>query len=691
MKLLIVESPTKAKTLSRFLGKDYKVLASKGHIRDLPKSRLGIDIKNNFEPEYINIRGKGEMIKQLKNEAKKADEVLLATDPDREGEAISYHLGYVLGLDEKSKNRIEFHEITKESVKKSIENKRSVDMNLVNAQQARRLLDRIVGYEISPILWKKIRSGLSAGRVQSVATKIIVDREREIDNFKPVEYWVIKADLKYKESIFKTELAGYKDLKNIKSLKISTKEEADNIVKAVKSKNVFCESIKKSKNQRRPAPPFTTSTMQQEASKYLRFSASKTMMTAQELYEGINIKSKGVTGLITYMRTDSTRLSDYATDAAKKFIIDNYGEKYHKKNNYTVKKKNNTQDAHEAIRPTDINIRPDDIKVSLNNEQYKLYKLIYNRFLMSQMSNAQFDSITIDFNGSDYIFRASYKELKFPGYMVIQEDQDEKDLINLNGMKEKDTVQLKKINSEQKFTKPPSRFTEAALIKLLEDLEIGRPSTYAPTISTILNRDYVEIKDKVFFPTKLGYAVTEFMEKNFKDIVDTGFTRDLESELDMISEGKINWHKVLSEFYKDFDKDLENALNNAEENKIEDELTDIICDKCGARMAIKKSRYGKFLGCSRFPECKNTMPLLERTEARCPDCGSFIIKKKSKTGRIFYGCESYPKCNFASFDEIYKDKCPKCGSYMTIKRKTKEDLIKCSNCEYSFTEKKENK
>lgn len=680
MDLIIVESPTKAKTISKFLSKTYKIIASKGHLRDLPKSRFAIDVENNFEPEYINIRGKGPVINELKDLAKKADRVYLATDPDREGEAISYHLAYILGIDLKDLDRIEFHEITKNAVTKAIAEPRSIDMDLVDAQQARRVLDRIVGYKISPILWKKIRSGLSAGRVQSSALKLIVDRKREIDAFVPEEYWNLKALYKHGSEEYEAKFVGTMDGKGkVNKIDVHNVKEKNAIVKEIKASEHICESVKKSLSSRMPSPPYTTSTLQQDASRILNFSSSKTMKVAQSLYEGINIGKGSQTGLITYMRTDSTRLSDEACGAAQSYIIGKFGKEYHKKNNYAHKQSKNAQDAHEAIRPVNININPSEISKYLSQDELKLYRLIWQRFLMTQMASAKFDTLTIDFASGKYIFRANYKSLKFDGFLKVSsyEKFDEKKDVRL---KANDKVDLEKIEGEKKFTQPKSYYTEATLIKALEELGIGRPSTYSPTISTLINRNYIEIEKKMFIPTELGISVTKLLEDNFKSIVDAKFTAYLESKLDDISVGKLEWKDVIASFYKDFIKDVEKAEKEAKDYELKDEVSDVKCKLCGRPMLIKRSRYGKFLGCSGFPECKYTEAIVEKTGAVCPKCGHDIIKKKSKTGRIFYGCSNYPNCDFATFDEVYSKPCPKCGKYRTIKRKSKENVITCPNC-----------
>lgn len=654
-KLIIVESPAKANTIKKFLGGRTKVVASMGHIRDLPKSKLGVNIENNFEPEYINIRGKGDLIKSLKKDAKSAKKVYLATDPDREGEAIAWHLAHLLDIPEESKSRITFNEITKTAVQKAIKEPRQIDINLVNAQQARRVLDRIVGYKISPVLWKKVRKGLSAGRVQSVAVKLIVDRENEIESFIPEEYWNIIANLldtKSKKK-FEAKLVG----KDNKKIEIHTKEEVDEILKAIDEAKFIVSDVKKGERKRNPAPPFTTSTMQQEASRKLNFSLKKTMSVAQTLYEGVKIPEKGTVGLITYMRTDSTRISEEARTIAKEVIEGSYGEEYYENRYY--KTKADAQDAHEAIRPTYIEIKPDQIKESLTNDQYKLYKLIYNRFLASQMKSAIFDTLAITINANNYNFKANGQAIKFKGFMTLYvEGTDEKeDVIGQIPLLEVgQEVKKEKLESKQSFTEPPPRYTEASLVKALEEKDIGRPSTYSPTITTIIARRYIEKEAKQLVPTELGKVVNKLLTENFPDIINVEFTADIENEFDEIAEGKENWKQMISEFYAPFEKVLEKVEKELEHVELEEEVSDVPCEKCGKMMVVKYGRYGKFLACPGYPECKNVKPYIETIEEPCPKCGAKVQIKKTKTRRTFYICENNPdKCDYISWSKPKKE------------------------------------
>ena len=654
-KLIIVESPAKANTIKKFLGGRTKVVASMGHIRDLPKSKLGVNIENNFEPEYINIRGKGDLIKSLKKDAKSAKKVYLATDPDREGEAIAWHLAHLLDIPEESKSRVTFNEITKTAVQKAIKEPRQIDINLVNAQQARRVLDRIVGYKISPVLWKKVRKGLSAGRVQSVAVKLIVDRENEIESFIPEEYWNIIANLldtKSKKK-FEAKLVG----KDNKKIEIHTKEEVDEILKAIDEAKFIVSDVKKGERKRNPAPPFTTSTMQQEASRKLNFSLKKTMSVAQTLYEGVKIPEKGTVGLITYMRTDSTRISEEARTIAKEVIEGSYGEEYYENRYY--KTKADAQDAHEAIRPTYIEIKPDQIKESLTNDQYKLYKLIYNRFLASQMKSAIFDTLAITINANNYNFKANGQAIKFKGFMTLYvEGTDEKeDVIGQIPLLEVgQEVKKEKLESKQSFTEPPPRYTEASLVKALEEKDIGRPSTYSPTITTIIARRYIEKEAKQLVPTELGKVVNKLLTENFPDIINVEFTADIENEFDEIAEGKENWKQMISEFYAPFEKGLEKVEKELEHVELEEEVSDVPCEKCGKMMVVKYGRYGKFLACPGYPECKNVKPYIETIEEPCPKCGAKVQIKKTKTRRTFYICENNPdKCDYISWSKPKKE------------------------------------
>lgn len=681
--LVIVESPSKAKTISKFLGSKYKVMASVGHVRDLPKSKLGIDIENNFEPQYISIRGKGDVIKALKKEAKKADKVYLATDPDREGEAISWHIAYLLGLDENEKCRIEFNEITKNTVKNAVKNPRPIDKRLVDAQQARRILDRLVGYKISPLLWRKIRRGLSAGRVQSAALKLICDREKTILDFVPKEYWTITAILSKqdKKNEIKAKLVEYKG----KKLTVDNKEQADKILSSLDPDKFIVTSIQKKERIKRPNPPFTTSSMQQEASNKLGFYPKKTMLIAQQLYEGIEIKGYGTVGLVSYIRTDSVRVSDEAKQAANEYINSKYSKEYLGNFDYKNKRKD-VQDAHEAIRPSDLNLHPDDIRDSLTNDQYKLYKIIWTRYLASCMSAASFDVTTAQIDNGDYTFRVTGSRLKFDGYLKVYDNSDEEDEDSMLPSLEKDeNLNLLDLQSEQNFTQPPSRFTEASLIKDLEDKNIGRPSTYALIVATLLERKYIERDKKVLVPTELGFVVTELMEKYFKEIVDVGFTAEMEDKLDAVEVDNINWKDIISEFYSTFEKELEVADRDIEKVQFEDEVTDEKCEKCGKPMVVKHGRFGEFLACSGYPECKTTKARVKKIDVKCPKCGSDIVTRKSKTGKLFYGCSGYPDCNQMYWNKPVEKECPECGSLLTEK-KTKTTKYVCSNSECGYKE-----
>lgn len=679
--LVIVESPSKAKTIHKYLGKNYKVEASMGHIRDLPKSQLGIDIEKNFEPKYITIRGKGPIIEKLKKEAKNASKIYLATDPDREGEAISWHLASLLNIDINEKCRIEFHEITKNAIQNAIKNPRKIDMNLVDAQQARRILDRLVGYNISPLLWKKIKRGLSAGRVQSVATRLICDREKEIEDFKPEEYWSISAYL-YKEKksqSFEAKFYGTKDGK----VELKNENDVNKIVEDLTDDYVV-ENVKIGTKKRNPSPPFITSTMQQEASKTLGFTAKKTMMIAQQLYEGIEIKGEGSLGLITYMRTDSTRVSDEAKKAAYEYILRKYGKEYANPNATYSKKGGNVQDAHEAIRPTYIDLDPEKIKDSLKPDQYKLYKLIWSRFLASQMSPALYDTMNVDIINKNYVFKASGSKIKFAGFMAVYTDDEENENEDkmLPMLNSGDFLKLKELKPEQHFTQPPARYTEATLIKELEEKGIGRPSTYAPIISTLLERGYVIKEKKNLKPTELGFIVTDVMKEFFPDIVDVKFTAQMEEQLDRIEEGIEKWCDVIDEFYNGFNDSLKIAEEQMKDIEIKDEETDIKCEFCGRNMVIKYGRYGKFLACPGFPECKNTKPLYEEIGVTCPKCGGKIIIKKSKKGKIYYACENSSNCGTMFWDRPISETCPKCGALLVEKYSKGRKIIKCSNCDY---------
>ena len=664
-KLLIVESPSKAETIKKYVGKDYKVLASVGHIIDLPKSHLGVDVDNDFTPKYITIRGKGELLALLKKEAKLADKVYLATDPDREGEAISWHLANALNIDIKSKCRVTFNEITKNAVKEAMKKPRTIDMDLVNAQQARRVLDRIVGYKISPILWEKVKKGLSAGRVQSVATKLICDREEEILNFNPKEFFSVDTTILTKDK--KSFSAKYYGKENKKEVELKSADEANKVIKEVLREEFKVVSIKDNDITKNPPPPFTTSTLQQDASRKINFATAKTMQVAQGLYEGINIGGKyGTVGLITYMRTDSLRISKEALNDVKTYILQNYEKEYVNSRQYKTKK--GAQDAHEAIRPTDVFITPESIKSKLTSDQYKLYKLIWERFVASQMSSAIYASESVTIKAGDHFFRASGATIKFKGFMsVYTEGTDEAKEKNkaLPKLAENDIVICDLIEGKQHFTQPPARFTEASLVHELEENGIGRPSTYAPTISTILARGYVVRNKKQLIPTELGFVTTDIMKNNFTNIVDVEFTASVEEQLDSVEEGKENWVKILREFYPDFEKSLEIAHKNVEKIKIKDEESDVICDKCGRKMVYKISKFGKFLACPGYPECKNTMTIREGTEVFCPKCNGEILRRKSRKGKIYYSCEHAPKCDFILWYKPVKEKkCPECGGIL---------------------------
>lgn len=695
--LVIVESPAKAKTISKYLGKNYTVEASMGHVRDLPKSKLGVDIEDNFNPKYITIRGKGELISKLKKAAKKADKVYLATDPDREGEAISWHLANILKISEDDTCRIVFNEITKSAVKESIKEARKINLNLVDAQQARRVVDRLVGYEISPILWKNVKWGLSAGRVQSAALKLICDREEEINAFDPKEYWTVDCILKKERKKFPIKLVKYKN----KKIEISTEEEANKIIKDLEENEYKIDKVKKGSRLKNPLPPFTTSTLQQEASKKLNFMTKRTMSVAQALYEGVDVKGYGTVGLITYMRTDSVRISEEAQGKAIDFIKENYGDEYIPENLRVYKGKKNIQDAHEAIRPSHIEITPEIAKASLSAEQYKLYNLIWKRFIASQMSSCILNTNSIDIVNGLYSFKASGSTIKFDGFMKIYDytTEDDDNDVTLPLLEEGEVLAPASVEGKQHFTQPPARYTEASFVKLLEEKGIGRPSTYVPTISTILSREYVVREKKNLVPTELGFIVNNIMSDYFKQIVDVDFTADMERKLDYIEEGSEEWKKVVGEFFAPIKIAIEKAEKEISKVVIEDKVSDVPCDKCGRMMVIKRGRYGTFLACPGYPECQNAKPIVEELDVSCPKCGGKILVKRSKKGKKFFGCSSYPNCDFVSWNEPIKDPCSKCGSYMTIKyTKTKGKYAICSNSECGNTvpldedkEKKEDK
>lgn len=684
--LIIVESPAKAKTIGKFL-KGFKVEASMGHIRDLPKSQMGVDIDNDFEPKYITIRGKGDLIAKLKKEAKNADKVFLATDPDREGEAISWHLQHLLNIDAKEKCRVTFNEITKTAVNNAVKNPRNIDMCLVDAQQARRVLDRIVGYKISPLLWRKVRKGLSAGRVQSVATRLICDREEEIEKFVPEEYWSITARLLKSgtKEAFDAKFFGMGD----KKIDLKNEKQVKEIVQKIDKKKFIVQKIKKGEKKKTPPPPFITSTMQQEAARKLGYTSKKTMMVAQQLYEGIDVKNVGAIGLVTYIRTDSTRISKEAQLEAKDYIHKKFGEKYVPDEFRIFKNKSASQDAHEAIRPTQIELSPDSIRDSLSNDQYKLYKLIWERFVASQMASSVINTLSVDFSVAEYIFRATGSNIKFDGFMKLyiegrDDETEEGESNNIPDLLEKEELSSKKIEPKQHFTQPPPRYSEATLVKVLEEKGIGRPSTYAPIISTILARGYVIKEKKLFFPTELGKVVTDIMRKHFEDIVDMQFTAMLEDKLDNIEENGIRWKDVVKEFYSKFIIDFNEADSQIEHVELPQEITDIPCEKCGRMMVVKHGRFGKFLACPGFPACRNARPILEEAGVNCPKCGGKVMIKKTKKARKYFGCENNPKCDFMIWDQPLKENCPKCNSFLINKASGKKIKAKCSSeqCNY---------
>ena len=682
-KLVIVESPAKARTISKFLGRSYKVEASQGHVRDLPKSQLGVDVEHDFEPKYITIRGRGEVLERIRKEAKGAKSIILATDPDREGEAISWHLATILGIDPESACRVEFNEITEKTVKNAIKEPRAVNMQLVNAQQARRLLDRLVGYKISPLLWVKIKKGLSAGRVQSVATRMVVDREQEIEQFEPEEYWYVDAQLRAGGKQLQARLISLDG----ERVTLSDAEQANEAKARVEKGGFVIRSVKRGERRKHPAAPFTTSNLQQEASRKLGFTTAKTMQVAQQLYEGVDIEGRGTLGLISYIRTDSVRLSDEAVAAAREMISERYGEQFVPEKPNVYKGRKSAQDAHEAIRPTNLELRPEDIKASLTKDQYNLYRLVYLRFVACQMADALYETQQIEIaSDSGVVLRSSAERLKFAGFTAVYEEgtddvpnQDEHGSSLMADVSEGDHAELLSDEATQHFTQAPARYTEASLVRALEEKGIGRPSTYAPTISTILARGYVMREKKQLFPTELGVMITDMMKEYFADIVDIAFTAGMEEQLDEVEEGKLDWHKVLSDFYGPFEKTLENAESKIEKVEIKDEVSDVPCDKCGAMMVYKLGRYGRFLACPNFPECRNTKAIQVEIDAPCPKCGGKLLQKTSRKGRKFYGCERYPECDFVSWDMPVSEKCPKCGSYMTLSHTKKGDFYVCAN------------
>lgn len=675
--LVIVESPAKAATIGKFLGNNYKIEASMGHVRDMPKSQMGIDFEHDFEPKYITIRGKGELLGKLRKDAKAADKVYLATDPDREGEAISWHLLHALNLgEEKPISRITFNEITKTAVKKSITEARDIDMDLVDAQQARRVLDRVVGYTISDLLWKKVKKGLSGGRVQSVALRLICDREGEIREFIPEEYWTLGAKLKDADGKgFEAKFYGKGETKT----ELANEAETNEVLDGLKGKDFAVTDVKTGSRQKKPVAPFTTSTMQQEASKHLNMATQKTMMIAQQLYEGVNVKGEGTVGLVSYIRTDSFRISDEAYEAAVAFIKETYGDAFVNPERIVYKSKGKTQDAHEAIRPTNVSRTPESIKDSLSKDQYRLYKLIWERFVASQMSPAVYDTLSVKLSAGDYTFRASGSRLRFSGFLEAYSKGEEEDEKVIPKLTQGDILQAEHLLPEQHFTQPPARYTDASLIKTLEEIGVGRPSTYAPTLTTIQARHYVTKEAKNLFPTELGEMVDEIMKTYFPDIVDIDFTANMEKRLDDVEMGKEEWKQIIRDFYPDFKKSVENAAEKLEKIEIKDEETDIICEKCGRNMVIKYGRYGKFLACPGFPECQNAKPYFEEAGVNCPECGGKVLIKKTKKGRIYYGCEhNGDGCDFMSWNKPTGEKCPECGAFLEEKGR-KNPKIVCSN------------
>ena len=684
--LVIVESPAKVKTIKKFLGSNYEVMASQGHIRDLPKSQMGVDVENDFEPKYITIRGKGDILAALKKEAKKADKIYLATDPDREGEAISWHLAKALKLEDKDIYRITFNEITKNAVKASLKDARKIDMNLVDAQQSRRVLDRIVGYKISPVLWAKVKRGLSAGRVQSVALRIICDREDEINSFIPEEYWTLEAKLNVSGEK-KPVIARFYGDENGR-IDIKNESQMNEILKSLKKSSFSVESVKPGEKTKKAPLPFTTSTLQQEAAKQLNFSTQKTMRLAQQLYEGVDIAGRGTIGIITYLRTDSTRIADEAVAMASSYIEDNYGKNYVAAAKNSGKDGKKIQDAHEAIRPTDIALSPVIVKESLSRDQFRLYQLVWKRFTASQMSNAVYETTSVKIAAGRYRFNVSASKIKFDGFMSVYKDDDEEKESNtlVKSVSVDSELKLESLDSSQHFTQPPAHYTEASLVKQLEELGIGRPSTYAPTITTIIARHYIAKENKNLYVTELGEAVNDIMKKAFPTIVDVNFTANMESLLDGVGDGKVKWKEVIRNFYPDLDEAVKAAEKELENVKIEDEVSDVICEKCGRNMVIKYGPHGKFLGCPGFPECRNTKPYFENIGVACPKCGKDIVLKKTKKGRRYFGCEDNPHCDFMSWQKPVSKKCPKCGGYMI----EKGNKIVCADENCGYIEAKQN-
>ena len=684
--LVIVESPTKVKSVKKFLGPSYTVLASNGHVRDLPKSSLGIDVEHDFEPKYITIRGKGELVASLKKAASKADKVYLATDPDREGEAISWHLSKALKLDPKKMRRITFNEITKSAVKASLKNARDIDMNLVNEQQARRCLDRMVGYEISPLLWKKIKRGLSAGRVQSVALRIIADREDEINSFIPKEYWTLDADLQVDG--MKKPLTAHFYGKDGKKAELQSEEQVRQVLSDLQGESFHVEELKKGERTRKAPLPFTTSTLQQEASRTLNMSTYKTMQVAQQLYEGITLPREGTVGLISYLRTDSTRISEEADQAARSYIAKQYGGAYTATGN-TANTNKNAQDAHEAIRPTDITRTPVSVKEHLTREQFRLYQLIWKRFTASRMTPARYETDSVKIKAGKYIFTAASSKVIFDGFLSVYAPEEDGRVRDdyLSGITEKSSLKLLEYQQEQHFTQPPAHYTEATLVKTLEELGIGRPSTYAPTITTIIARHYVTREKKNLYMTELGEVVNDMMKQAFPSIVDVNFTANMEQLLDAVGDGIINWKTVVENFWPDLEASVQAAEKELDKVKIEDEVSDVICENCGRHMVVKYGPHGKFLACPGFPECRNTKPYQEKIGVSCPRCGGEILRKKTRKGRVYYGCEHYPECEFMSWQQPVSEKCPKCGGYMVIRG----NRIACADKECGFVKNREDK
>ncbi len=683
-KLVIVESPAKARTISKFLGKTYKVEASNGHVRDLPKSQLGVDVEHGFEPKYITIRGRGEVLDRIRKEAKGAKSIVLATDPDREGEAISWHLATVLGIDPQSACRVEFNEITEKTVKSAIRQPRPVNMQLVAAQQARRVLDRLVGYKISPLLWVKIKKGLSAGRVQSVATRMIVDREQEIEQFEPEEYWYVEADVDAGGKRLRAKLQALDG----ERVQIANEMQAEAAKARIQQGGFMIRSVKRGERHKHPAPPFTTSNLQQEASRKLGFTTAKTMQIAQQLYEGVDIEGRGTLGLISYIRTDSVRLSEEAVSGVREMIAARYGAEFVPEKPVVYKGRKSAQDAHEAIRPTNIDLRPEDIKASLSRDQYNLYRLVYLRFVACQMADAVYETQQIEIaSDKGVLMRSSAERVRFAGFTAVYEESldetpeqaPEQTPGALLDVTEGTPATVLQTEGTQHFTQAPPRYTEASLVRALEEKGIGRPSTYAPTISTILARGYVMREKKQLYPTELGIMITDMMKEYFSDIVDIAFTAGMEESLDEVEEGKEDWHDVVANFYGPFEQTLENAESKIEKVEIKDEVSDVVCDKCGAMMVYKLGRFGRFLACPNFPECRNTKAIQVEIGAPCPKCGAKLLQKTSRKGRKFYGCERYPECDFVSWEMPVREKCPNCGSYMTLSHTKKGDFCVCAN------------